>query len=94
MAKAVAVSAGAEEGLREREAFDPRADDYAAPPEIVPAGANLPDLRALLPATDAERSLDDWGRSERVEGLVDSTLYEFLYRYWFRCSASFLQAAL
>ena len=28
--------------------------------------------------------MTDWGRSERVEGLVDRTLYEFLYHYWFR----------
>jgi len=27
----------------------------------------------------------DWGRSERVEDLVDKTLYDFAYRYWFRC---------
>jgi hypothetical protein len=27
----------------------------------------------------------DWGRSERVEGLLDRTLYDFLYHLWFRC---------
>jgi 1-acyl-sn-glycerol-3-phosphate acyltransferase len=27
----------------------------------------------------------DWGRSERVEELVDKTLYDFAYHYWFRC---------
>ena len=86
MGKAVAVSAGAEEGLHEREAFDPRADDYAAPPEIVPAAANLADLRALLPATEDERSLDDWGRSERFLSLVEPAL-NFYYRYWFRVVA-------
>src|SRR5205807_1107007 len=26
----------------------------------------------------------DWGRSERIEGLLDRTLVEFYYRYWFR----------
>src|SRR3954449_7746958 len=42
-------------------------------------------LRALLPAIEPDRTLDDWGRSERIEGLVDRTIYEFLYRLWFRC---------
>jgi 1-acyl-sn-glycerol-3-phosphate acyltransferase len=27
----------------------------------------------------------DWGRSERVEGLLDRTLIDFLYHLWFRC---------
>jgi 1-acyl-sn-glycerol-3-phosphate acyltransferase len=43
------------------------------------------DMRALLPAIETERRVTDWGRSERVEGLLDSTLYEFLYHLWFRC---------
>ena len=43
------------------------------------------DLRALLPAVEPERTLDDWGRSERIERLFDSTVSEFLYRLWFRC---------
>jgi 1-acyl-sn-glycerol-3-phosphate acyltransferase len=42
------------------------------------------DMRALLPAIEPERQVSDWGRSERVEGLLDSTVYEFLYHYWFR----------
>jgi 1-acyl-sn-glycerol-3-phosphate acyltransferase len=54
------------------------ADDDALLPAI-PA-----DSRDLLPAVEPERRLDDWGRSERVEGLFDSTLVEFFYRYWFR----------
>ena len=41
-------------------------------------------LRDLLPAVETERQLTDWGRSERVDGLMDRTLVEFLYRYWFR----------
>ena len=28
--------------------------------------------------------LNDWGRSERIEGLLDRTLYDFFYSYWFR----------
>jgi 1-acyl-sn-glycerol-3-phosphate acyltransferase len=52
--------------------------------------AALPDrrpverMRDLLPAIEPERRLDDWGRSERIEGLMDRTLVEFFYRYWFR----------
>jgi 1-acyl-sn-glycerol-3-phosphate acyltransferase len=51
---------------------------------------NLPakrgeDLRDLLPGVEPERTLTDWGRSERIEGLYDRTLLEFFYRYWFRC---------
>ena len=42
------------------------------------------ELRALLPAIEPERQVTDWGRSERVEGLLDRTIYEFLYHYWFR----------
>lgn len=33
---------------------------------------------------EPERTLNDWGRSERVEGFIDKTLFEFMYRYWFR----------
>jgi 1-acyl-sn-glycerol-3-phosphate acyltransferase len=52
-----------------------------------------PDQNALVPAEDLkqhlagvepERQLTDWGRSERVEGLLDRTATEFFYRYWFR----------
>src|SRR3954452_18209242 len=42
------------------------------------------DHRAYLPAVEPERQVTDWGRSERVEGLFDRTLYDFLYHYWFR----------
>ena len=34
---------------------------------------------------EPERQLNDWGRSERVEGLFDRTVVDFLYRLWFRC---------
>jgi 1-acyl-sn-glycerol-3-phosphate acyltransferase len=43
------------------------------------------DHRAYLPAIEPERQVSDWGRSERVEALVDKTLYDFAYHYWFRC---------
>jgi 1-acyl-sn-glycerol-3-phosphate acyltransferase len=49
--------------------------------ELAPAGD---DMRALLPAIEPDREVTDWGRSERVEGLLDRTIYEFLYHYWFR----------
>jgi 1-acyl-sn-glycerol-3-phosphate acyltransferase len=53
--------------------------------ELTAAPAGEEELRALLPAIEPERQITDWGRSERVEGLFDATLYEFLYHYWFRC---------
>jgi 1-acyl-sn-glycerol-3-phosphate acyltransferase len=43
------------------------------------------DLREYLPGAELERRVNDWGRSERVEGLLDKTIVEFLYRLWFRC---------
>jgi 1-acyl-sn-glycerol-3-phosphate acyltransferase len=42
------------------------------------------DLKRHLPGVEAERRLTDWGRSERVEGLLDRTAGDFFYRYWFR----------
>ncbi len=42
------------------------------------------DLRDQLPGLESERRIDDWGRSERADRLLDRTLYGFLYHYWFR----------
>ena len=42
------------------------------------------DLRRHLPGVEPDRTLTDWGRSERVERVMDQTLVDFLYRYWFR----------
>jgi 1-acyl-sn-glycerol-3-phosphate acyltransferase len=42
------------------------------------------DLKRHLPGVEPERRLTDWGRSERIEGLLDRTAGEFFYRYWFR----------
>jgi 1-acyl-sn-glycerol-3-phosphate acyltransferase len=42
-------------------------------------------LRRHLPGIEPERQLNDWGRSERIEGVLDRTLVDFFYRYWFRC---------
>ncbi|HKJ35716.1 MAG TPA: lysophospholipid acyltransferase family protein [Solirubrobacterales bacterium] len=50
-----------------------------------PQGSELEHRPDLMPPIEAERTLDDWGRSERVEGFLDATLIEFFYRYWFRC---------
>jgi 1-acyl-sn-glycerol-3-phosphate acyltransferase len=53
------------------------------PPPGLPSAVG-DDLRTFLPGLEPDRQLTDWGRSERVEGLVDATIYEFLYHYWFR----------
>jgi 1-acyl-sn-glycerol-3-phosphate acyltransferase len=50
-----------------------------------------PDMKSLLPAIEPDRQVTDWGRSELVEGLMDSTVYEFLYHYWFRCEVEGIQ---
>ena len=52
---------------------------------MTPPSLDLEQRRDLLPALEPERHVTDWGRSERVEGLLDATLYEFLYHLWFRC---------
>jgi 1-acyl-sn-glycerol-3-phosphate acyltransferase len=43
------------------------------------------DLRRHLPGVEPARQIDDWGRSERIEGFFDRYVLEFYYRYWFRC---------
>jgi 1-acyl-sn-glycerol-3-phosphate acyltransferase len=52
-----------------------------APPGEPELDARL--LRELIPAPDAGREVDDWGRSERVFRLMEPLL-DFYYRYWFR----------
>jgi 1-acyl-sn-glycerol-3-phosphate acyltransferase len=42
------------------------------------------ELKRHLPGVEPERQLNDWGRSERIEGLFDSLAADFFYRYWFR----------
>jgi 1-acyl-sn-glycerol-3-phosphate acyltransferase len=42
------------------------------------------ELRRQLPGLEPERQVTDWGRSERVDRLVDVTLSHFLYHYWLR----------
>ncbi len=60
----------------------PRAsdEDQASGRELV----RSEDLRAYLPAIEPDREVTDWGRSERVERVIDRTLFDFLYHYWFR----------
>jgi len=41
-------------------------------------------MRPYLPGVEPERQLNDWGRSERVEGFMDRTLVDFFYHHWFR----------
>lgn len=43
----------------------------------------IEELRALLPAEEEGRSIDDWGRSEYVMEKLEPLL-NFYYRYWFR----------
>lgn len=53
------------------------------PHHDVTATAEL-ELRRQLPGLEPERQLTDWGRSERVDRLLDSTVSHFLYHYWLR----------
>jgi 1-acyl-sn-glycerol-3-phosphate acyltransferase len=72
---------GGRTSLRMRE---PVADDLGAERSGLPAVQSA-DLRRHLPGVEPERTLNDWGRSERIEGFYDRTVLEFYYRYWFRC---------
>jgi 1-acyl-sn-glycerol-3-phosphate acyltransferase len=47
---------------------------------LVPAD----ELKKHLPGVEPERQLNDWGRSERIEGIYDRLVADFFYRYWFR----------
>src|ERR1700712_2794315 len=64
-------------------------DDAAPAPREDDAGALAErpgdDLREYLAPIETERQVTDWGRSERVEGFFDKTLYDFYYNLWFRC---------
>jgi 1-acyl-sn-glycerol-3-phosphate acyltransferase len=64
---------------------EPVADDLGATSASTLPAIRESELRRYLPGVEPERRLNDWGRSERVEGIFDSTLLEFFYRYWFRC---------
>jgi 1-acyl-sn-glycerol-3-phosphate acyltransferase len=60
------------------------ADEDVGRGDLLPERSDRERARDLLPAIEPERQLDDWGRSERVEGAFDASLVEFFYRYWFR----------
>ena len=62
---------------------DPEIPDLAGRPGALARRDD--DLRSHLPGVEPERQVNDWGRSERVEGFMDRTVMEFLYSYWFRC---------
>lgn len=66
----------------------PEADPNAGQTLELATSAATPAARGdrddQLPGLEAERTITDWGRSERIEGLVDQVFYDFLYRYWFR----------
>jgi 1-acyl-sn-glycerol-3-phosphate acyltransferase len=67
----------------DRQVEDVLSAEPAGVPATVPGST---DMRHLLPGAELDRRVNDWGRSERVEGFFDRTLYEFYYRYWFRVS--------
>jgi 1-acyl-sn-glycerol-3-phosphate acyltransferase len=46
--------------------------------------ARRTDLRPFMPGVEPDRQVNDWGRSERVEGFFDRALVDFFYNYWFR----------
>ncbi|MBF6620981.1 MAG: hypothetical protein ITG02_12220, partial [Patulibacter sp.] len=37
-----------------------------------------------LPVVEADRDLDDWGRSERLSRTLDRTLWDAAFKYWYR----------
>jgi 1-acyl-sn-glycerol-3-phosphate acyltransferase len=69
----------------DRTPLAPSPDLGGAEARPLPAIREEERMRELLPAIEPERTIDDWGRSERVEGFLDRTLVEFFYRHWFRC---------
>ena len=79
------ATAGAEDHDGAAQGYDPRTDDFAplADEARVPESLDPEDMRQLLPDADGDRSVDDWGRSERFVSLAEPAL-NFYYRYWFR----------
>jgi 1-acyl-sn-glycerol-3-phosphate acyltransferase len=77
--------AGDRTPLREAAPAGTHGDELALEATVPGTDLTAPDLRDLLPGVEPERQVDDWGRSERVEGALDATISEFLYRLWFRC---------
>jgi len=69
---------------------EPVVDDLGAAEAGLPAVRDG-ELRRHLPGVEPERRLNDWGRSERIEGLFDRYVIDFFYRYWFRCEVEGLE---
>jgi 1-acyl-sn-glycerol-3-phosphate acyltransferase len=40
--------------------------------------------RDILPVVEPDRDLDDWGRSARLSGALDRTVWEAAHKLWFR----------
>jgi 1-acyl-sn-glycerol-3-phosphate acyltransferase len=82
------AEAGAEDRREPVRGYDPYDDPYALPARVRPPDFEPTEeqLRELIPAAEAGRELDDWGRSERVLDLMQPVL-DFYYRYWFRVEA-------
>jgi 1-acyl-sn-glycerol-3-phosphate acyltransferase len=73
--------------MADRTSLSPMPDtdsEQGATREVLLERRPAEEMRSLLPAIEPDRRLDDWGRSERVEGVFDRTIVEFFYRYWFR----------
>jgi 1-acyl-sn-glycerol-3-phosphate acyltransferase len=49
------------------------------------------DAHDILPVVEPDRDLDDWGRSARISGALDRTVWEAAHKLWFR--AELQQAA-
>ena len=73
------MTPGDRTSLRSGEAEEEVVGTTAAGPRV-----RRGNLRDHMPALETERQVNDWGRSERVEGLFDKTIGDFFYNYWFR----------
>ena len=73
--------AGSEDAPAAQPSYDARPDALDMP--AAPRAPDLRELRQLVPVEEPERTIDDWGRSERVFDLMQPLL-DFYYRYWFR----------
>lgn len=59
----------------------PSPADQHAPPTH---GGGATPLDDHLPVVEPDRDLDDWGRSARLSGLLDRTVWEAAHKVWFR----------
>ncbi len=44
----------------------------------------MSDAHEHLPVVEADRDLDDWGRSARLSRALDRTLWDVAFRWWYR----------